>query len=441
MLTDAAVKTAKPRDKDYKLSDSGGLYLFVTRAGHRSWRLKYRFGGKEKRLVFGSYPEIKLAEARRMRDDAKRLLREGRDPAYERRKAKLVNASKQEHLFEEVAREWHSLQKDRWKPVHADDVITSLERDIFPSLGAIAIPDITKPMVVAALRKVEERGAIETARRLRQRLAAIFDHAEAHGIENSNPAAVGKLLKKVPAGKRWPALTDLKQIRGLIAAVDEAGANPVTKLASRFMALTAQRPGMIRRAPWSEFEGIDWDSPHDRAPAALWRIPPSRMKLEMDLREDQSFEHLVPLSPQAVEVLRAAYRLTGRGSLVFPSNRSAAVPLSENAVGYLYNRLGYKGRHVAHGWRSSFSTLMNAHFASVHPVGTNPRVIIERLYIDLMLAHVPQGMSATELRYNRAAYMDQRRQIAQMWADWIMDRQKSASELLDGPRRPLSRTR
>ena len=181
MLTDAAVKTAKPRDKDYKLSDSGGLYLFVTRAGHRSWRLKYRFGGKEKRLVFGSYPEIKLAEARRMRDDAKRLLREGRDPAYERRKAKLVNASKQEHLFEEVAREWHSLQKDRWKPVHADDVITSLERDIFPSLGAIAIPDITKPMVVAALRKVEERGAIETARRLRQRLAAIFDHAEAQG--------------------------------------------------------------------------------------------------------------------------------------------------------------------------------------------------------------------------------------------------------------------
>ena len=441
MLTDAAVRKAKPGDKDYKLPDSGPLHLFVTKSGHRSWRLKYRFDGKERRLVFGPYPAVSLAQARQMRDDAKRLLREGRDPGYERRRAKVANTTKQEHLFEPVAREWHALQKPRWKAVHANDVITSLERDIFPALGALAMADITKPILIEALKRVEKRGAVETAHRLRQRVSAIFDHAEAKGIVDNNPANVGKSLQKVPPGKRWPALTDLSQIRALIRAVDGAGANPVTKLASRFMALTAQRPGMIRRAPWTEFEGIDWNSPDQPAPKALWRVPPGRMKLEMDLSENDAFEHIVPLASQAVDVLRAAHRLSGQGPLAFPNNRSSASPLSENAIGYLYNRLGYKGRHVGHGWRASFSTLMNAHFASLYPVGTDARIVIERLYIDLMLAHVPPGMSATELRYNRAAYMDQRRQIAQLWADWIMQGQADAHALLDGPRRPLSRTR
>lgn len=441
MLTDAAVRKAKPGDKDYKLADSGGLHLFVTKSGHRSWRLKYRFDSKERRLVFGPYPDISLAQARLMRDDAKRLLREGRDPGYERRRAKVANAVKQEHLFEPVAREWYALQKPRWKAVHASDVITSLERDIFPALGGLAMADITKPILLEVLKRVEKRGAIETAHRLRQRVSAIFDYAEAKGIVDSNPANVGKSLQKVPASKRWPALSDLSQIKALIAAVDGAGANPGTKLASRFIALTAQRPGMIRRAPWTEFEGIDWNSPNQSAPNALWRIPPARMKLEMDLSENDAFEHVVPLARQAVDVLRAVHQLSGQGPLAFPNARSSESPLSENAVGYLYNRLGYKGRHVAHGWRSSFSTLMNAHFASLSPVGTDGRLIIERLYIDLMLAHIPPGMSGSELRYNRAAYMDQRRQIAELWANWIMQGQKSAHDLLDGPRRPLSRTR
>lgn len=441
MLTDAAIRKIKPGDKDRKVADSGGLHLFVTRSGHRSWRLKYRFGGKERRVVLGTYPDMSLAAARQLRDDAKRLLKEGRDPGYERKKAKLANISKQDHLFEAVARDWYELQKPRWKAIHADDVITSLERDIFPKLGAFAIADIDKPMVLSVLRAVEDRGAIETAHRLRQRLSAIFEHAEAASLVTSNPALVSKQLKPVPKGKRWPALTDLNRIRRLIAAVDEAGANPVTKLASRFMALTAQRPGMVRRAPWSEFEGIDWERPDDSAPEAMWRIPPARMKLEMDLRENEEFEHVVPLSRDAVEVIRAVRRLTGRGPLAFPNNRSAATPLSENAVGYLYNRLGYKGQHVAHGWRSSFSTLMNAHFASLYPVGTKPQMIIERFYIDLMLAHMPEGMSATELRYNRSSYMDQRRQIAELWASWIMEGRSEANDLLDGPRRPLSKTR
>lgn len=441
MLTDAVLRKIKAGPKDQKIKDSGGLYLFVSTKGFRSWRLKYRFGGKERLLVFGSYPEVSLAAAREMRDVAKRLLKQGRDPSYERKRERLANSAKHDHLFEAIAREWHELQKPRWKEVHANDVITSLERDIFPKLGQFAVADISKPMVLSVLRSVEDRGALETAKRLRQRLAAVFDHAEAKELISSNPAHVTKLLKRAPSGRRWPALLDLDQIRGLIAAVDTAGANPVTRLASRLTALTAQRPGMIRRAPWSEFEGIDWDRPEADAASALWRIPPARMKLEMDIRDDEVFEHIVPLTADAVDVLRAVRRLTGRGPLAFPNNRDSATPLSENAVGYLYNRLGYKGRHVPHGWRSSFSTLMNGHFASLYPVGTKPQMISERLYVDLMLAHVPEGMSATELRYNRNKYLDQRRQIARLWASWIMDGQKSAHELLDGPRRPPSRTR
>lgn len=441
MLTDAAARTATGRDKDYKLKDSGGLYLFVTTTGHRSWRLKYRFAGKEKRLVFGSYPAIKIAEARNLRDEAKRMLREGRDPAYERKKAKLANINRHGHTFQKYARRWHELQRDRWSKVHADDVLGSLERDVFPSLGMIAIADIDEPMVLATLRAVEERGAIETAHRLRQRMSSIFKFAKAEGAGNGNPTDVSQSMKTVPAGRRWPALTSFDEVRTLVSIVDEAGAHPVTRLASRFMALTAQRPGMIRKAPWREFEGIDWDRRECPAPVALWRIPADRMKQELDLRENDAFEHCVPLAREAVETLRALRRLTGRGPLAFPNNRSAMVPLSENAVGYLYNRVGYKKRHVPHGWRSSFSTLMNAHFSALYPVGTDPRMIIERLYIDLMLAHTPAGLSETERLYNRAAYMEQRREIAQLWADKIMIGQKSAHELLDGPRRPLSRTR
>lgn len=439
MLTDAAVRKAKPAERDYKLSDSGGLHLFVSKSGHRSWRLKYRHGGKERRLVFGSYPEVSLSAARQMRDDAKRLLREGRDPAYERKREKLANVARHEHTFERYAREWHSMQKGTWTAVHAEDVLLSLERDIFPMLGSIAITEIDESMVLAVLRPVQQRGAIETSHRLRQRMSSIFKFAKPTA-KNSNPTDIGGSLLSVPAGRRWPALTNLEDLRALIAAVDCAGANPVTRLASRFMALTAQRPGMIRAALWSEFEGIKWNEPDGPAEHAMWCIPAERMKQSLEMREDEAFDHKVPLSSHAVAVLRAVRRLTGSSPLVFPNNRSAIVPLSENAVGYLYNRLGYKGRHVAHGWRSSFSTLMNEHFAKLY-VGQDPRLIIERLIVDLMLAHTPAGMSATELRYNRAAYMERRRELAQLWGDWIMEQQMAAQEILLGRRRPLSRTR
>lgn len=236
------VENALPRDRDYKLADAGGLYLFVSRSGHRSWRLKYRFGGKERRLILGAYPEVGLKRARELRDDAKYLLRDGRDPSLERTRARHARKVGHRNTFEQFAREWHESQKGRWKSVHSNDVLTSLERDLFPQIGRIPVDQIDEGLLLHALRKVEGRGAIETAHRLRQRAERIFKYAAGAGVPNGNPAVnVGDALKPVPPKKRRPALTDLPTIRIFIRDIDRAPASPVTRLSSRFLSLTAQR--------------------------------------------------------------------------------------------------------------------------------------------------------------------------------------------------------
>ncbi len=218
MLTDAKVRTAAARDKDYKLADSGGLYLFVTRTGHRSWRMKYRFAGKEKRLVFGPYPDVSLKEARERRDSAKRLLRDHRDPGIEAKRQKLAAITRYENTFEKLAREWHAMNMDRWKPVHANDVITSLERDIFPDLGELPVAEIDEVLVLATLKKVERRGAVETAHRLLQRMSSIFKYAKGAGGGNSNPATdLKNSLKAVPGKKRRPAILNFTGLHELMA--------------------------------------------------------------------------------------------------------------------------------------------------------------------------------------------------------------------------------
>lgn len=434
MLKDVEIRKAKPRDKAYKLADSGGLHLFVTPRGHKSWRLKYRFAGKEKLLVLGAYPDISLAEARSRRDAAKKQLRDHIDPGLEARMAKLVAVTEQQQTFETVAREWHETQIGRWRPVHARDVITSLERDVFPHLGTLPMARIDEELVLAVLAKVEDRGAIETARRLLQRIQSVFSYARGRKlVRQSLSADLVKSLKPVPRAKLRPALIAPDALRRLIADVDQAGANPVTKLASRFMALTAQRPGMIRTAPWSEFFNMDGFARDDQFDGPIWIIPAERMKQAFDLRDDDTFAHRVPLAPEAVEVLQAVRQLTGRGPLPFCSNRSSHVPISENAVGYLYNRLGYRGRHVPHGWRAAFATYWNERIGAlpIDEVGRRS----ERMIVDLMLAHIPQGLSPSELRYNRAAYMPRRLELATEWAAHLMQGQRSAFDLLTGPRR------
>lgn len=434
MLTEKAVLAAAAREKDYKIADSGGLHLFVTRAGARSWRYKYRFGGKEKLLVIGRHPTVSLKSARLARDEAKKALSQGRDPALEARRVKLVGAGRDEETFEQVARRWHEAQKPRWKPVHAADVIESLERDLFPVIGAYPITLIDEPLLLAALQKVEARGAIETARRLRQRAERIFKLARAGGAGNLNPAVdVKEALKPLPRRRCRPAITEVVRLRELVAEVDRAPASPVTRLASRFLALTAQRPGMVHRLPWTEIENVDWSKPDEPSPDAVWHVPSEFMKLEFELREDDEWDHYVPLAPQAVEVLHAVRRMTGGGPMVFPSSWSAHDPMSANAIGYLYNRLGYKGVHVPHGWRSAFSTTMNGLAERAQP-GAD-RLIIDRLIVDLMLAHVPAGMSETEFRYNRNRYMERRREIADAWADLLLEGAAPVLRLLEGRRR------
>lgn len=432
MLTDAAAKKAERRDKPYKLSDSGGLYLYVATTGLKSWRMKFRMHGKEKLLTFGPYPDVKLAEARERRDEARRQIRNHVDPSGARARAKMqkAEAAAADALlitFEQAARAWHALQQDRWAPVHASDVLASLERDVFPALGAKPLVEITAPMVLTTLRAVEARGSIETAKRLRQRMSAVFVYGISESIVSNDPAAIiAKALKPLPKKGRQPAITDVDEARQVLIAAEASGASPVTKLASRFLALTQSRPGMVRAAAWSEFEGIDWEGDGYGPFLPLWRVPSDRMKLILDLKDEESFEHLVPLSWQAVDVLRAARRLSGRGRLVFPGQRHAHRPLSENAIGYLYNRVGYHGRHVPHGWRSTFSTTMNA-LAVKHKRAGDGAVI------ELMLAHVPENK--VKAAYDRAGHMERRRDLSQEWSDKLMAGMIGANDLLDGPRR------
>ena len=434
MLTDKAVRAATTRDKAYKLADSRGLHLHISASWHKSWRYKYRFERKERLLTLGTYPEVSLADAREKRDEAKKILREGRDPRHAAKRGRLVGADDSGKSFEKVAREWHALQIERWKPVHAADVITSLERDIFPYLGSMPLAEIDKPLLLSILRKIESRGAIETARRIKQRVAAIYRYANAEGAKLENPASdINDALKPLPPPKRYPALLDVGSIRTMIGDVDRAGASPVNRLAARLLALTAQRPGMVRFMEWDDITGIDWANPNTDSSDALWKVPADKIKQELHLRSDEAFDHPVPLSSQAVEALRAVRWMTGRSPFVFPGARSGLKPISENAIGYLYNREGYKGRHVPHGWRSSFSTIMNEQ--AERELGSDVRLLADRMIIDLMLAHTPKGMSASELRYNRAAYMPRRRELAQRWADMVMEGAIPVEEIIDSPRR------
>ncbi len=403
MLTDAAVKAAKPKERAYKLTDAGGLVLFVAPTGSKLWRLRYTFQGKEKLLSFGPYPSVSLAGAREQRDAAKTLLRSGKDPSLEKKLRRAAGAGDFAGSFEAIARDWHARNTPTWTERHAQDVLDSLEGGVFPVLGKLPINEITPPMVLGVLRAIEARPALETARRVRQRMSAVFVYAIALGVGTNDPAAIVKGAMAPMVKGRQPAITDLVAAREVLARVEAIPAHPATKLGNRLLALTVVRPGELRAARWAEFEGLDGSEP-------LWRVPAERMKAKR--------EHLVPLARQAVAVLTAMRPLTGRCPFVFPSSRHAHRPMSENAIGYLLNRAGYHGRHVPHGWRATFSSVMNeTHRADRH-------------VIDLMLAHAPQDK--TEAAYNRAIHLARRREIAQEWADLLLEGAAEPASVLRG---------
>lgn len=423
MLTDAQIKRAKGADKAYKLSDAGGLFLHVAPSGARSWRQKYRYGGKEKLLTHGLYPQVSLGDARELRDVAKKALRDGRDPSIERKQEKAARTIGASHTFEACARAWHELNKPRWSKVHAADVIDSMDKDLFPAIGALPIKDITEAILLDALRKVERRGAIETAGRLRQRASGVFAYAAAAGLRTGDPATVVKtLMKPRPKATKQPAITDLADLRQMIADIDAEKASPITKIANRLVALTAVRSAVQRFATWDQFEGLD-------GPAPVWRVPPASMKLALRLKDDTQFEHIVPLSRQAVEAIEAVRPLTGHLPYLFPNDRHAHRPMSENGVRALIIRANegtYRNRHCTHGYRSSFSSIMN----EWRRREGRPD---DREVLNLMLAHVVEDK--VEGAYNRAAYMDRRVELAQIWADMILVDAPPAASFLEGKRR------
>lgn len=414
MLTDAKVRAAKPRPKPYKLTDGNRLLLLVTASGGKLWRWNYDYDGKQKSMAFGAYPIVSLADARAKRDEAYTQLAEGHDPGVVRKLKIEANLEAGRQTFERVAREWYENARPQWAAVHADDVLRSLERDVFPAIGAIPIAQLTPPLVLAVLREIEGRGAIETARRVRQRISATFVYGIAKGFVQHDPAEkLGAVLKPLRRG-RQPAITDLVPLRRMILAAEEDYARPVTRLALRFLALTAVRPSELRGARWDEFEELNDTHP-------LWRIPTARMKGDRERKDEIGGDHLVPLTPQAIAVLRALWPLTGHEPLLFPSNRHSHRPMSENAIGYLLNRAGF---------RAAFSTIMNE-WAERH--GKDH----DRAVIDLMLAHVPK--EKVEGAYNRAAFMPRRRELACVWADMLSDGLPDPTILVDRPAKAIGR--
>lgn len=411
MLTNAAVKAARPRLAAYKLADQGGLHLYVAPTGLRSWRWRFRAGGKEQLLTIGSFPDITLDRARAARDLARAQLDRGEDP-----RAAPAGDNPKLRAFEYVGRRWHAHMRQRWTAVHAADVMASLERDVFPAIGAMPIEAITVPVVLNALRRIQERGSLETSHRVRQRISAVFCYGMADGLVDKDPAAiVGKVLAPPAPTRHHPALLDINEVRKLLAAADLVDVAPAVKLASRLLALTAVRLAAVRGARWEEIEDLD-------GPAPLWRVPAARMKLAAAKKLDAKNDHVVPLSRQAVELLRAvrdmhqadanmhSVEADCRG-LIFTGRLGR--PIGEAAIGALYDRAGFAGRHVPHGWRASFSTILNER----HPD--------QRSAIDKALGHAGNGKAEqdeginrkVEAAYNRAVQLSPRRRLFQAWAD------------------------
>ncbi|MAM72619.1 MAG: integrase [Tistrella sp.] len=402
MLTDAQCRTAKAGESDYKMTDALGLHLYVTKAGYKSWRLSYSFHSKKKRIVFGPYPAISLREARDMRDEARRLLARGIDPAIDRHQKKAAALAASDTTVELVARAWYHDRASMWSKSHSDRTLNMLEREVFKSIGNLPIAAVTRPMVVRQVKEIEKRGALEMARRYRTTLSSVFEYARGMGYATENPAGDVIPVKSAPV-KRYPALTEIEQLRSMLWKIENASGHPIAKLASRLTALTAVRPGVVQAAPWEELKNLDPAEP-------TWIIPPARMKLTVQEKLHSQMEHPVPLARQAVELLDSLQLLTGHSAFAFASPNSPEKHISDASVSKLYRQAGFTDVHVPHGWRSAFSTIMNELAMKEERPG-------DRVVIDIMLAHRQPGI---EPIYNRSAYMKRRREIAQEWADLLL---------------------
>ena len=386
-LTDARLRTLTTQGKH---ADGHGLYLEVSATGGRYWRLKYRHGGKEKRLSFGVYPEVTLKAARERQAEARATLARGDDPAVLKREAAAQTQREALQTFEAAAGEWLGHQAGRWAVGTLAAIRKSLAADVFPKIGARPMAQLRPREIMEIIKGVEARGAAETAGRVLQRVKAVFRYAVVHELIDTNPMLdlkPAELLKPRQVRHR-AALTD-KDLPAFLAMLDAYEGDPTTKAALRLLMLTAVRPGELRGARWAE---IDTE-------AAQWRIPAERMKMKAP--------HVVPLSTAALAVLADMKAISGAADLVFPSPFYPGKPLSENTLNSALARMGYKGEHTAHGFRALFSTVANecGHDGDV---------------IERQLAHVERN--DVRAAYHRATYLDDRARLMQWWADYLQGR-------------------
>lgn len=394
-LTDTAIKNAKPQQKTIKLADGDGLYLLLNPNNAKWWRWDYRYGGKRKTLSMGVYPEISLKMARERCREARTLLATDVDPGEQRKAEKKAKTEAGSNTFEVLGREWMAVRGKAWTASYASKTKSALERHVFPTLGARAITEITAPELLAVLRGIESRGIVDMAHRIRQHCGAIFRYAISTGRASHDPVPSLRNALSTVKQEHYAALTDPMEYAQLLRDIHNYCGEATTKAAMQLLALTFQRTQEIRFAEWSQF---DFE-------AELWRIPAEIMKM----RE----AHLVPLSKQAVVVLKNLQPLTGAGRLVLPSSISRERPISENTVTYALARMGYRGRMTGHGFRSVASTLLNEQ-GYRHDV------------IERQLAHAERD--AVRAAYNRAEYLPERKKMMQEWADYL-DRLKAGAEV------------
>lgn len=389
-LTDTQIKNAKPQERQQKLFDGGGLFLLVVPEGGKRWRLKYRFGGKEKLLALGTYPQVSLKEAREQRDAAKKMIREGIDPGEIKKEEKAeekADKAREENTFRVVAVEWIGKQAARWTESHREKTARRFELDVFPWIGDTPIVNLNAPVLLEVVQRIEKRGAVETAHRVLQNCGQLFRYAIATGRAERNPAADLRGALAPVQEKHFATITEPGKIGALLRAMDGYEGSFVVRCALKLAPLVVVRPGELRKAEWAEFDLTRKE----------WRIPAEKMKMRDT--------HIVPLSPQAVAVLEELHPLTGKGAYLFPSERTPTRPMSENTVNGALRRMGYsKEELTGHGFRAMFSTLAHEHGW--------PSDVIER-----QLAHAERN--SVKKAYNHAQHLPERRKLLEWWGEYL----------------------
>lgn len=389
--------TCPPERAHVRLTDEKGMYLEITAAGGKYWRMKFRHGGKEKRLALGVYPDVSLAQARQARDKAREALAKGDDPSQLKREAKLTKAISDANTFELVARQWWEHWKGPKSPRHADYVLRRLEADVFPALGGRPLASVTAPALLAMAKAIEARGAVDIAKRSLQTCGQIMRYAVAHGLIERNPAADVKPSDALkPHKKTNYARLDAKEMPDLLRKIEAYQGTPHTRLAMKLLALTFVRTGELIAARWDEFN----------LEAARWDIPAARMKMKTP--------HIVPLSPQAVEVLQILKTTANGRDLLFPGERDHQKPMSNNTILKALERMGFKGRMTGHGFRGMASTIL-------HEKGHGHHLI------ELQLAH--QKRDQVSAAYDHATYLTDRAAMMTAWADHLDKLRKGADVL------------